>query len=194
MADMVSIQQFERKLVQAEQDYKVAKLFYSLKRTELKKTKRQLRHAKTAQELLQAVAQKAQVEAHSQIAGVVTRCLKAVFGEGAYEFQLKFEKKRGKTEAVAVFVRDGNEVDPIGAAGGGVVDVAAFALRLAALLLSQPQRRRCIVADEPFKHLSKEYRPAVQQLLVQLAEELKIQIIMATHNPQLICGTVLEIE
>lgn len=145
-----------------------------------------------AQCIVQAVAEAVQEAAHQQIACVVTRCLKAVFGDEGYEFQIEFVRKRGRTEANLYFVRDGLQLG-MEAVGGGVVDVAAFALRLASLALSLPRRRKLLIADEPFRFVSKEYRPQVKALLETLAEEMGLQIVMVTHSPDLVCGKVIEI-
>lgn len=146
-----------------------------------------------AQRVAQAIAQTIQQQAHARIAGVVTRCLAAVFGDNAYEFNILFEQKRGKTEAVLVFVRDGITVDPLTASGGGVVDVAAFALRLAALVLSRPPLRRVLVLDEPFRFVSKEYRDKIRGLLSVLGAEMGVQFVIVTHFEDLRMGAVVEV-
>lgn len=146
-----------------------------------------------ARTIIQSVASAIQQEAHSRVAGVVSRCLSTVFGPDAYEFRIEFEEKRGRTEARLVFVRDGMELSPMTAAGGGAVDVASFALRLAALMLSRPSVRKCLVLDEPFKHLSREYRPRMAELLLELAAELGMQFVVVTHDPDLACGKVVKL-
>jgi len=93
-----------------------------------------------------------------------------------------------------IFERNGLEMAPLTAAGGGTVDVAAFALRLAALMLQRPPQRRCLVLDEPFKYLSKAYRPVVRDLLLDLAEELGMQFIVVTHDAEMACGKIVRIE
>ncbi|MCH8068353.1 MAG: ATPase, partial [Candidatus Marinimicrobia bacterium] len=75
--------------------------------------------------MAQQVAQNIQQQAHDQIAGVVTRCLQAVFDD-SYEFHIDFERKRGRTEAQLYFSRNGNRLDPMSASGGGCVDLASF--------------------------------------------------------------------
>lgn len=177
--------------LKAEHDHAIRKA--GEERTELERLEKAQRRALKAQQIAQGVAEAVQQQAHRRIAAVVTRCLKAVFGEDAYEFRIDFSQKRGKTEAKLLFVRDGVEIDPTTAAGGGCVDVAAFALRLACLVLSLPRRRRLLVLDEPFRFVSREYRPAVRELLLKLAEELGVQIIMVTHMPDLMVGNVIEI-
>lgn len=147
---------------------------------------------KAAQGVAQAVAAAAQAQAHTAIAGVVGRCLTAVFDD-PYTFQVVFEERRGKTDATLQFVRDGQPIGPLGAAGGGVVDMAAFALRLASLVLAQPQRRRLLVLDEPFKFVSAEYRGRVRALVEALASEMGVQFLLVTHIPELRCGTVVDL-
>jgi DNA repair exonuclease SbcCD ATPase subunit len=145
-----------------------------------------------AQQAVQEIAAEIQQQAHRRIASVVTKCLQAVF-EDDYELKIHFEQKRGKTEARIVFSKGGMEVDPLTASGGGVVDVAAFALRLACLTLRRPQLRRLVIADEPFRFLSAEYRPRVRVLLEQLAEELGMQFVIVTHFDDLRIGQVIEL-
>lgn len=147
-----------------------------------------------AQGIVQHVAQEVQQQANQRIASVVTRCLESVFEEEAYEFRIDFERKRSKTEARISFVRDSLEVDPLTASGGGVVDVASFALRLACLLLSKPPLRRLIVLDEPFKHLSVEYRPRIRTLLKVLSEDFDVQFVLVTHLRDLETGAVVHLD
>lgn len=133
------------------------------------------------QEVIQIAAEEVEKRVHRQIATVVSRCLSSVFGTDAYEFQIKFEKKRGKTDAVLVFCRDGQYVDPLTAAGGGVVDIASFALRVTCILCAVPKLRKLCLLDEPFRHLAPELRPIAIQLLKELSVELGVQFIIVSH-------------
>lgn len=148
--------------------------------------------AEEAQKITQLVAQSVQQQAHDRIAGVVSRCLEAVFDE-PYQFRILFEQKRGRTEARLVFEREGLALDPLAASGGGVVDVAAFALRLSCLLLARPPLRRVLLLDEPFKFVSEQYRERVRLMLEKLAEDLDLQIIMVTHIEELKTGTIIDL-
>lgn len=172
---------------------------YDLAKASLRGARRDLASAEEAyyaseeaQQIVQVLAETVQEEAHHRIAGVVSRCLVTVF-DTPYEFNITFERARGRTEARLAFVRDGVTVSPMDAAGGGVVDVAAFALRLSCLMLSRPPKRRVVVMDEPFKFVSAEYRPAVRTMLEDLATELGVQFIMVTHIEELQCGTVVDV-
>lgn len=147
----------------------------------------------SARVLLQGVAVAVQREAHKNIASVVSRCLEAVFDD-PYRFRIDFTEKRGRTEAEMMFDRNGEIVDPLSAAGGGVVDIAAFAARVARLMLARPARRRLLVLDEPFRFVSRDLRPRVRRLIETLASEMGIQFVMVTHDPQLAAGKVIEVE
>lgn len=160
----------------------------------LKEVTLHLKHARDAQEILQLVSRAVQQKAHEKISEVVTKCLCAVFGEDTYEFDIVFEMKRGKTEAQLRFLKGDSSVDPCSASGGGVVDVAAFALRIACLVLHRPRLSQVLVMDEPFKFVSSQYQDSVRTMLEDLASEMKIQIIMVTHNPALATGKIIDLE
>lgn len=150
--------------------------------------------AEQAREAAQAIAEEVQRKAHARISRAATACLEAVFGEDSYELRIEFERKRGRTEARAVLVdSEGHELSPMGAVGGGVVDVVSLALRLTALRLARPARRQLLVLDEPLKHLSRDRRPAARELIRQIAEEDGVQVILVTHQPELELGQVVRL-
>lgn len=162
-------------------------------RKEAGETKKKAEDAESARRLLQVVASTVQQRAHGQIASVVSRCLEAVFDD-PYEFRLVFVEKRGRTEAEMLFARNGSQIDPMSASGGGVVDVASFAARLVCLSLSRPSRRKLLVLDEPFRFVSRNLRPRVKELIEMLADETKMQFVLVTHDPQLAAGKVMEVK
>ena len=148
-------------------------------------------HVGAAQAIIQALAKSTQEVAHARIAGIVTRCLAGIFDQ-PYGFAIRFDRAAGKTAARLVFTRSGHEytADDV---GGGVVDVASFALRLAALLLMKPAPRRLLVADEPFKHVSRNYLPRIREMIETLAREMSVQFIIVTHSELLRAGRVIEV-
>lgn len=172
------------------EEWQVASATVAQEREALEEAQAHLEAVETALKVLQDVAQTVQQQAHAQVSAIVSQCLEAVF-EAPYEFRLVFEQKRSKTEARLVFLRNGEELDPLTAAGGGVVDVAAFALRLACLVLTRPPLRRLLVLDEPFRFVSQGYRGRIRDLLEALSDQLQVQIIMVTHIPELQVGTVV---
>lgn len=146
---------------------------------------------KRALSAMQDIAQKIEQVIHQKIADTVTKCIVAVFGD-KYNFDIELQKKRNKTEANLVFTHSNAQLDPISSCGGGVLDVASFALRVACISLMKCDK--VIILDEPFKFVSKEYRSAIRELLEQLAESLDMQVIMVTHIPDICTGQIIDIE
>lgn len=144
-----------------------------------------------AVDVVQFVGQSVEQAVHDKIAKVVSSCLEAVF-DNAYEFRITFSRKRNRTEAELSFVRDGLEVDPMTASGGGAVDVAAFALRVACLTL-QKDLEQVLICDEPCKFLSRDLQPRLRTLIQQLSEKMGIQFIIVTHMQTLRIGKVVEL-
>lgn len=165
---------------------------YKNEKEQYEKASNKIGYIQTAQQIIQQIAQQIQEQAHNQIASVVTKCLEAVFDE-PYTFRILFEKKRGRTEARLIFERDGMEIDPMTGSGGGVIDVASFALRLSCLMLCKPQLRKILILDEPFKFVSEEYRRQIKLLLEQLSEEMKVQFIIITHINELKTGKIISL-
>lgn len=160
---------------------------------ELAKAEKRVLHTQAAQEILQLVAQAVQQQVHERMSKVVSSCLSAVFGEEAYEFKIVFERKRGRTEASLRFTRRGLDIDPMTASGGGAIDVAAFALRVACLVLHRPRLSRILVLDEPFRFVSAEYQDNVRTMLEQLSADMGVQLLMVTHNEALATGKIIEL-
>ncbi len=178
-------------------DYRAVDLQLQSELNALAVAEDQLTNSEAAQKIIQIVAQGVQQQAHDKIASVVSRCLETVF-ENAYEFKIEFERKRGRTEAVLTFVRGGLVIsDPLNESGGGVIDVAAFALRLACLVLEKPQRRRVLILDEPFTKIrGKENRRRMRGLLESLARDFNVQMILNIDGdsyPEFLLGKVIEV-
>lgn len=152
-----------------------------------------LGHQKEAQVIVQSIAQMIQQKAHERIEGVVSKCLEAVFGD-AYGFKIRFERKRGRTEANLILLKDGHEIeDGLNADSGGVVEVAAFALRLACIVLAKPVLKRVVIMDEPFRNLDAGNRENMRILLEELSEDFKVQFILVTHELAFHAGKVIKI-
>jgi DNA repair exonuclease SbcCD ATPase subunit len=138
-----------------------------------------------ARAFLQKTAADTQRGLRIHIQSVVQLALDAIF-PGQYEFTVEFTLKRGQTEAELVLSdADGNRLeDPMDAAGGGVVDILAFALRLSLRSLSASDS--VLVLDEPFRFLSLDKRPKAAEILRQLTKKLGLQVILVTHDPILV--------
>jgi DNA repair exonuclease SbcCD ATPase subunit len=188
-----SVSKWKRSVESLQRQQEHAGIQMKSEAAQVKLSKSSIRDVTRAQQIVQEIAKGIQQRAHSQIAQVVSKCLKAVFGTDAYEFQITFERKRGRTEATLQFIRDGNTLDPLDSSGGGVVDVCSFALRLACLVLARPKLRQVLVLDEPMKHVSSEYRERVAELLESMASELGVQIVIVTHSKELAIGKVIQL-
>jgi DNA repair exonuclease SbcCD ATPase subunit len=139
-----------------------------------------------AQAFIQKVAKETQEQLKYQIADIVNMALDTCF-PGEYTFDVDFQIKRGKTEASLVFIKDGHSVDPMDASGGGVVDLASFALRIAVWCLGKTDN--VIVLDEPFRFLSRDLQPQAGEILREISHRLNLQIIMVTHSKDIISAS-----
>jgi len=188
----IDLVQEAREVAKLSNQLEVLKTTVENEQKELGKLKTYHEHTLQAQEVLQHLAQAVQQKAHEKIAHTVSSCLSAVF-QDPYTFKIDFERKRGRTEASLKFVRNGLELDPLTSSGGGAVDIAAFALRVASLVLHRPRLARVIVLDEPMKFVSAEYQSSVRQMLEGLAEDLGVQIVFVTHQENYATGTIIEL-
>jgi len=189
----MSISDYRKKLDGLRTQYLVACRSYDQDRKARIEMSRRHKATIQAQKILQEIAQKLQETAHKNIATIVSECLAAVFDD-PYKFKIRFEQKRGKTEAFLGFERDGHLVSPTKGAGGGVLDVASFALRLSSILLARPGLRKILVLDEPFKMLSANHVIRVREMLDRLASELGVQFLIVTHIKELRGSTAYILE
>jgi len=135
-----------------------------------------------AREIIREVALKTQEKLQYNISAVTTLALESVF-ENAYELVAEFVQRRNKTECDLYFKRDVNKIDPLSASGGGAVDVAAFALRVASWSMENPKSRPVLLLDEPFKHLKGEVANLrVLEMIKSISKKLGIQIIMVSDE------------
>lgn len=153
-------------------------------RLSTKQLKKEVKCSEKAQVIIQKVAQETQAELEYHISDIVTLALDTIFDD-PYKFKVKFVVKRSKTECELLFEKEGDLVDPLSASGGGVIDTASFALRIALWTLQAPKSRNTIILDEPFKFLSKDLLPRACDLLQELQKKLNLQFIIVTHLDEL---------
>lgn len=150
---------------------------------QLEKAEQDYQNALKAREIINIVAKDTQQQLEMRITNIVSMALAAVFPD-PYQFKLVFNERRNQTEADLLLVRDGEELSPVEGAGGGVLDVVSFALRIAVLLMSN--YRRIIILDEPFRHLSADLQPKASEMMKMLSDKLGIQFIMVSHEEGII--------
>jgi DNA repair exonuclease SbcCD ATPase subunit len=135
--------------------------------------------------ILQSVAQAIQDRLSYFVNDSVTAAIEAVFPDDDWTFLLEFIQRRGTTEA-DLFLGDvwGNRIRPRDAEGGGLVNVVAFALRVALWSLSRASRP-VLLLDEPVHFLhSKEAHARFSELLSVISQGLGLQIIMVTGEDE----------
>ncbi len=141
-----------------------------------------------ALEIIQQVAKLTQQQLEIHISELVSLALEAVF-PNPYKMVLKFETRRNRSEADLLLQdENGNLLSPMDAVGGGVVDVAAFALRIALWSLKRPKPRAVMIVDEPFRFLSSDLQDRASKMLKEISEKLGIQFLIVTHEEQLLEG------
>lgn len=188
---MITLEKCQRILSKKLSDYRALQKLIKMEEREIEEAVLREEQLLQSRNILQEVAKSIQNEAHKNISSIVTKCLSSVFDE-PYKFEIVFTKARGRTEVAFRFIRDEIALSPE-EVGGGVIDVASFALRVACILLCRPKPRRLIVLDEPFRFVSIKYRPACATLLETLSKDLQIQFVVVTHFEELKIGKVIEL-
>jgi len=118
---------------------------------------------------------------------LVTFALRDVFGKDGYDFRVTIKHTKKALTADFFFVdNEGNEIEPMEGCGYGCTDVACFALRVVEMSINRTAP--WLWLDEPFRNVSKMYRPNLVMMMKRLSQELGIQIVMATHMEELIEG------
>lgn len=150
---------------------------------EIKNLKRDiLRHDK-AYTIIKQVGLNTQKQLEFHLSEQVSLAMEAVFPD-PYMLKVDFQEKRGKTEANFLFVRDELELDPIGNVGGGTIDIASLALRIAYWAIRQDKKvRPLLLLDEPFSRLKGEETNRQALAMIQaISKKLGLQIIMISDE------------
>jgi len=153
-------------------------------KSRLAQYKQKMERHEEAREVLRTVSLKTQEALAFHISEITSLALQSVF-EDPYDLVVDFVQRRNKTECDLLFERNGNQVNPMDASGGGAVDVASFALRVASWSMQRPRTRPVIVLDEPMRFLSTDLQPKAAQMFEQLSEKLGLQFIIVTHEEEL---------
>ena len=150
--------------------------------SEISTKEKELQLHEKAREVIKEVGLKTQKELQFHISNITSMALSSVFDQ-PYELSVEFVQRRNKTECDLFFERDGFKCEPKNASGGGAVDVAAFALRIASWSMQTPHSRNVMILDEPFKHLKGEQANLrVLNMINEISRRLNIQIIMVSDE------------
>ena len=147
----------------------------------IEETKERLHVYEQAKEVIREVGIRTQEKLQYHISDITTLALEAVFPD-PYKLEVEFIHRRNKTECDIYFSREESRVDPLTASGGGAVDVAAFALRIASWSLQKPHTMSTIILDEPMRFVSSDLQEQASMMLKEVSEKLGIQFIIVTHE------------
>ena len=177
----MSLQELRNKLEQ--QKGKKEQLEHLIEETSerISENKSHLINLEKAREIVKAVGLKTQQQLQFHISDIASLALESIFPE-PYKLVLDFVERRNKTECDILFEKDGEYYKPLSAAGGGAVDVASFALRIASWSMANPRTKNTIILDEPMRFLSAEYQEAASEMIKQISDKLGIQFIIVTHE------------
>ncbi|KKL26005.1 hypothetical protein LCGC14_2399620 [marine sediment metagenome] len=147
----------------------------------LSQSRKDLRTHTRAREVIKKVGLETQQQLSFNISEVTSMALNAVLDK-PYELEVEFVEKRNKTECKLWFARNGDLIKPFDG-GGGALDVAAFALRVASWSMQFPRTRNVLILDEPFKHLKgEESNRKVLEMVREISSKLGLQIIMVSDE------------
>jgi len=181
---VVKVQEMRRKLEQAKGQKLQVESEINRNSKALKEQKTNLLQYEKAREIIKEVGLKTQEQLQFHISDITSLALESVFPE-PYKLELEFIQRRNKTECDIYFSRYGQKVDPLSASGGGAVDIASFALRIASWSLQSSDFNNTIILDEPMRFVSEDYQDKAANMIKEVSRKLGIQFIIITHNPTL---------
>jgi len=142
-----------------------------------------------AQWVLTEVQKKTQEKFKEKIESLVTMAIKSVY-DRPFGFELVFERKRDKMEIdplIYEWVNGKKEYynDAEDELGGGIVDICSFSLRVVLWTMENPRSRNVFILDEPGKNLGR-LISLFGEMLREVSHKLKFQLIIITHDEELI--------
>ena len=178
------VRQLREKLEQAKGEQ--AKLNRSIEQTstDIQQGKKSLKRHEEAREIIKTVGLETQQQLQYHISDITSLALNAVFSD-PYKLLVEFVQRRNKTECDLLFKRGETTVEPLSGSGGGAVDVASFALRVASWSMQEGNSENVIILDEPLHWLSTDLQDYASQMIKELSEKLGLQFIIVTHEETL---------
>lgn len=112
---------------------------------------------------------------------IVSEGLSLVFG-GELELMIVSSTKANMSAVEFVLKKDGEEEDVMDGQGGGYIGIIAFLLRILLIVASRPLLVLILIMDEPFAHVSPEFRLPVAEMAAALRDRLGFQFILVTQE------------
>jgi DNA repair exonuclease SbcCD ATPase subunit len=136
---------------------------------------------RTVLDRLQGMEQVWQRKFQKSTEAIVSEGLSHVFGE-ELQLQIRPSTKADMSAVEFVLIKDGQEEDVMTGQGGGYIGIIAFLLRVLLIMASRPLLRLVLVMDEPFAHLSVEFRHPLAEMASALIDRLGFQVLMVTQE------------
>lgn len=156
----------------------------NLTKSRLKEIRRDINRHERARVLIREAGLLTQKQLQFHISDITSLALESIFND-PYKLEAEFIERRNKTECDLLFVKNDEKMNPMDASGGGAVDVAALALRIASWSMQNPRSDNTILLDEPLKNLSESYQEKGSTMLKEISKKLGIQFIIVTHEDTL---------
>lgn len=140
-----------------------------------------------AVQLVEKVAYNRRSTVKLKLEGLVTDCIKTVFGDN-YSIDLEYAIKNNRTSVQILAektIKEGVVRRKVTEGfGGGVSDVVSLPLKLL-VLMANPKVSKVLFADECGKHIDEIRIERFASFLNQISKKLPVQIILCTHHQQI---------
>ena len=132
-----------------------------------------------AHKIIETVGLATQQQLSINISDIASLAMNAIYDD-PYTLSVEFIKRREQIECDLTFSRgDVSNIEPMASSGGGVIDVVAFALRVASWSMQIPHSINTLILDEPFLHVKGvDANRRILELLHTISQKLNLQIIM----------------
>src|SRR5882724_7193758 len=151
-------------------------------RKDLEECSNQMTSLELASTLLKTIGEQQREKTITTFERVVTLALKEIF-DSEYIFKIEVTSDK-RVSTKFKLIKGELELDLMTAVGGGIINVVAFVLKVLILASVRPKRQQIMFLDETFNNVSVEYRPKVAKLLKSFSEQLGIQFVLVTHQPE----------
>jgi len=152
---------------------------------QIKEGEQQIEYLEKARWLLTEASRLTQEKLKGKIESLVTLAIQGVYNK-PQKFLVDFEIQRDKSECL-LRIQEGDKEPyiPKDEKGCGLLDVISFALRVVLWSMDKEPSRNVFILDEPGKWTGA-LIGLFGQMIKEISKQLNIQIIMVTHDPELI--------
>ncbi|KKM79220.1 hypothetical protein LCGC14_1352080 [marine sediment metagenome] len=139
--------------------------------------------AEKARIIIKETAHETQENLEIEISDLVSTLLLAVLDTDIPEFYTKFVDRRNVMECDLKFKRGEVLYNPLESGGGGAANIGDIGLQVACWSLDK--NRPVFLWDQPFRDVSHDLQSKTSEMVKMLCDELNIQIIMVSAEPDI---------